>query len=194
MFFKNILGGPDLNPLPNDVSDACPERGARVPVAIINLKFNVTNSSLTHCTLALLRWTLLILEHPTFFQDVHILLRCECNQKIFFFLIFHCRWDDKCTANSLSLLVSLIDKELCSLPANPSWNQPKELMNRNELQSDQSPPFASGWLSLWKKKMKIASVAQRGPALPLWSPQRNGIWQRFQDHVDEDVDCSDICE
>ena len=33
-----------------------------------------------------------------------------------------------------SLLVSLIDKELCSLPANPSWNQPEELMNRNELQ------------------------------------------------------------
>ena len=38
--------------------------------------------------------------------------------------------------------------------------------------------------------MKIASVAQRGPALALWSLQRNGIWQRFRDHVD--VDRSDI--
>ena len=61
------------------------------------------------------------------------------------------------------------------------------------MQSDQSPPFASGWLSLWKMTMKIASVAQRGPALALWTVQRNGIWQRFQDHVDEDGDCSDIC-
>ena len=35
------MGGPDLNPLPNDVSDARPERGARVPVAIINLTFTM---------------------------------------------------------------------------------------------------------------------------------------------------------
>ena len=110
MFFKNILGGPDLNPLPNDVSDARPELGAcqALPVAIINLKFNVTNSSVSLLYFGLvegknfdfetskknfvfftyLSQILLQIDarnisikytkwKKTFFQDVHVLLRCK---------------------------------------------------------------------------------------------------------------------
>ena len=132
IFFKNILGGPDLNPLPNDVSDARPERGAccyhqsqiqcyqficitlvlwpcwgekfwfwnfqkKICVFYVSITDSLTNRCAQHLH-QVHKMKKNILSRRARIASLQIIPK-----NTVLFLIFYCRWEDKCAANSLSL-------------------------------------------------------------------------------------------